>query len=60
MTELVGYFTLAVKSITVDAKRISKTTVRALKKTGNFDVERNTYTAGVFLIGRLGKFRAES
>ena len=39
----------------MDDKRTSKTTVRAFKKTGSFDVERNTYSAGAFLIGQLGR-----
>ena len=58
--KLVGYFTLTIKSLTVDAKRISKTTARALKKTGSFDVERNAYTAGAYLIGQLGRNFAPS
>ena len=53
MTELLGFFTLIIKSITVDAKMISRTVERAVKKTGSFDVERNTYTAGAYLIGQL-------
>ena len=54
-TELVGYFTLAIKPITVDTEKISKTMERAVKKTGKFDEEMNTYTTSGFLIGQLGK-----
>ena len=57
-TELVGYFALTIKPITVDAKKISKTTERAFKKTGRLDEEQGTYTAAAYLIGQLGKFRA--
>ena len=54
-TELVGYFTLAIKPITVDARKISKTAERAVKKTGRLGEEGATYTVAAFLIGQLGK-----
>ena len=61
MTELLGFFTLAIKPITVDPKRISKTEERAFKKTGRFDEEQNAYTVAAFLIGQLGRnFSASS
>ena len=37
MAELLGYFTLAIKSITVRDERMSKTMARAFKKVGKFD-----------------------
>ena len=50
-----GYFTLAIKSITVDARMISKTMERAFKKIGKFDEAMNTYTASAYLIAQLGR-----
>ena len=55
MAELLGYFTLATKPITVRVEMMSKTMERAFRKTGSFDEERNTYTVAAFLIGQLGK-----
>ena len=61
MAELLGYFTLAIKSITVRSGMMSKTEERAFKKMGSFDEERGTYTVAAFLIGQLGKnFSASS
>ena len=53
--ELLGYFALAIKSITVDARMISKTMERAFKKIGKFDEALNTYTASAYLIAQLGR-----
>ena len=53
--ELLGFFTLAIKPITVRLEKISKTQERGFRKTGSFDEERNTYTVAAFLIGQLGK-----
>ena len=60
MLELLGYFTLAVKPITVHYTMTSRTTERAFKKTGNFDEEQNTYTASAYLIAQLGRNFAPS
>ena len=60
MLELLGYFTLAIKPITVHYKMVSRTTERAFKKTGNFDEEQNTYTVAAYLIAQLGRNFAPS
>ena len=54
-TELLGYFAITIKPITVQVEKISKTTERALKKMGKFDEEKNTYTVAAYLIAQLGK-----
>ena len=60
LAKLVGYFTLAIKSITVDAKMMSKTMERAFKKIGKFDEAMNTYTVAAYLIAQLGRNFAPS
>ena len=55
MAELLGYFTLAIKPITVRDERMSKTMARAFKKVGKFDEVQNTYTVAAYLIGQLGR-----
>ena len=55
MTDLLGYFTLAIKPITVHSKMMSRTMERIFKKIGRFDEEQNTYTASAYLIAQLGK-----
>ena len=55
LAKLVGYFTLAIKPITVRDERMSKTMARAFKKVGKFDEVQNTYTVAAYLIGQLGR-----
>ncbi len=55
MAKLLGYFTLAIKPITVRAEMMSKTMERAFKKMGKFDKEMNTYTASAYLIAQLSR-----
>ena len=55
MTELLGYFTLAAKPITLELGKMSKTMERAVKKTGKLDVGLATYTTSAFLVAQLGK-----
>ena len=55
MAELLGYFTLTIKSITVRVEMMSKTMERAFRKTGKLDECMNTYTTSAFLVAQLGK-----
>ena len=58
--ELLGYFTLIIKPITVRDKMMSKTMLRAFKKVGKFDEVQNTYTVAAYLIAQLGRNFAPS
>lgn len=53
--ELLGYFTLTIKPITVAADKFSNTTRRKLLRVGEFDEERNIITLPAYLIAQLGK-----
>lgn len=53
--KLVGYFTIAVKPITVNASAMSNTTKRKLQRISKLDEATGTYTAAAFLIAQLGK-----
>lgn len=52
---LVGYFTIALKPITVNANRMSNTVKRKLQRISKQDEDTGTYTAAAFLIAQLGK-----
>ena len=52
---LVGYFTLTIKTITIDARRFSKTFEKKIARVGKFDNENATYTLPAYLIAQLGK-----
>lgn len=52
---LVGYFTLAIKPITVQLDRLSKTSAKKLSRVSTFDEETNSFTAAAYLIAQLGK-----
>ena len=53
--EIVGYFTVALKPITVNAGVISNTVKRKLQRISKLDEDTGTYTAAAFLIAQLGK-----
>lgn len=53
--EMVGYFTIALKPITVDAGTVSNTVKRKLQRISKLDEDTGTYTAAAFLIAQLGK-----
>ncbi len=53
--ELVGYFTLALKSLSVRGETISNTMKRKLLRISELDKSSNTYTMSAFLIAQLGK-----
>ena len=52
---IVGYFTIALKPITVNANRMSNTVKRKLQRISKLDEATGTYTAAAFLIAQLGK-----
>ncbi len=52
---LVGYFTIALKPITVNANKMSNTVKRKLERISKLDEAAGTYTAAAFLIAQLGK-----
>ena len=52
---LVGYFTLAVKPISVKAERFSNTMNRKIARVGNYDEENGTYNLSAYLVAQLGK-----
>lgn len=52
---LVGYFTIAVKPISVNADSFSKTVKRKIARVSEFDEINGTYTFSAYLIAQLGK-----
>lgn len=53
--ELIGYFTLTIKPISVSAENFSNTMKRKIARVSELDEENNTYTLSAFLIAQLGK-----
>ena len=53
--ELLGYFTLTVKPLTVEASKMSKTVIRKLERVSRLDEASQTYTTAAYLIAQLGK-----
>lgn len=52
---LVGYFSLTVKPISVQASNISKTLAKKLSRVSILDEETQSYTTAAYLIAQLGK-----
>lgn len=52
---LTGYFTLAVKPISVNAGNISKTMAKKLARVSILDTTSSSYTTAAYLIAQLGK-----
>lgn len=52
---LVGYFTLAIKTIRVNADVFSKNLNKKIGRVSDLDKESNTYTLSAYLIAQLGK-----
>lgn len=52
---LVGYFTIAVKPITVNAEKFSNTMKRKIARVSELDEATATYTLSAYLIAQLGK-----
>ncbi len=53
--ELLGYFTLALKPLTVRGETVSNTTKRKLLRISELDENSDTYTMSAYLIAQLGK-----
>lgn len=53
--ELLGYFTLALKPLSVRGETVSKTTKRKLLRISELDENSDTYTMSAYLIAHLGK-----
>ena len=53
--DLVGYFSLASKPISIMADSISKSTAKKLSRVSVLNKENNIYTASAYLIAQLGK-----
>lgn len=53
--EMLGYFTLALKPLTVRGDTVSKTTKRKLLRISELDKNSDTYTMSAYLIAQIGK-----
>ena len=53
--ELVGYFTITIKPISVNSDSFSNTMKRKIARVGELDEENGTYTLSAYLIAQLGK-----
>jgi hypothetical protein len=53
--ELVGYFTLALKPLTVKGETVSNRTKRKLLRVSELDEQSQTYTMSAYLIAQLGR-----
>lgn len=54
-TRLLGYFTITIKPITVNADVFSNTTKKKLSRVSSFNDRDHTYSLAAFLIAQLGK-----
>lgn len=52
---LVGYFTIALKPLTVRGEKVSNTIKRKIMRVSEFDSQTQTYTMSAYLIAQLGK-----
>ena len=52
---LVGYFTLALKPLTVRGETVSNTVKKKLLRVSEWDEKSDTYTMSAYLIAQLGK-----
>lgn len=52
---LVGYYALAMKPVTIPSQRISKNMMKRLERVSIFDNGTQTYTTAAYLIAQLGK-----
>jgi len=52
---LVGYFTLTIKPISVNAENFSNTMKRKIARVSELDAENGTYTLSAYLIAQMGK-----
>ena len=54
-SELLGYFSIAVKPLTIRTDRISRTFAKRLERVSKLDEAAQTYTTAAYLIAQLGK-----
>ncbi len=52
---LVGYFTIALKPLTVRDETVSNTVKRKIKRISEFDEQTKSYTMSAYLIAQIGK-----
>ncbi len=52
---MLGYFTLALKPLTVRGETVSNTVKRKLLRISEWDEKTDTYTMSAYLIAQLGK-----
>jgi hypothetical protein len=52
---LVGYFTLAIKPLTISGEKFSKTVLKKLSRVSKLDEENNSFALSAYLIAQLGK-----
>ncbi len=57
--EMLGYFTLALKPLTVRGETVSNTVKRKLLRVSELDEKSDTYTMAAYLIAQLGKNYAD-
>ena len=53
--EILGYFALALKPLTVKGETVSNTTKKKLLRISELDARSDTYTMAAYLIAQLGK-----
>ncbi|MCM1120307.1 MAG: GNAT family acetyltransferase [bacterium] len=53
--ELLGYFTIALKPLTVRDETVSNTVKRKIKRISEFDEQTKSYTMAAYLIAQIGK-----
>lgn len=53
--ELLGYFTIALKPLTIRGETVSKTVKRKLLRISELDEQSQTYTMSAYLLAQLGK-----
>ena len=53
--ELIGYFTIALKPLTVRGETVSNTVKKKLMRVSELDEQSQTYTMSAYLIAQLGK-----
>lgn len=54
-SELIGYFSIALKALTVRGETVSNTVKRKLLRISELDASSQTYTMSAYLIAQLGK-----
>lgn len=58
--KLLGYFTIALKPLTIRGETVSNTTKKKLLRVSEWDEKSDTYTMSAYLVAQLGKNFAEN